>query len=379
MRLLSSTKKSTGSWSACVYRSMSFGRTINKRIKGSVPVAIVLLTCLALHASNALAVEIWISTYEILRLPTSGKAWESVKYAANHIPAAEGGHNSKHDTSTLACALVAVRLNDPVYYKRTADNLIAAIGTELNCEPEDSCNSLSISRNLASYVVAADIIDFKNYDPGREPQFRAWVDKLRTWKHPEDGWSITQKHERRPNNHGTMAGASRIAADVYLGDMNDLARAAQVFKGWLGDRVSYAGFKYGDLSWQADPSRPVGINPMGSTKEGHSIDGVLPDDQRRGGTFTWPPAKENYVYEALQGALVQAAILHRAGYDAFNWQDKALLRAFEWLHNEAKFPAEGDDTWQPHVINYIYGTRFPAPIPSKPGKVMGWTDWTHSR
>ena len=74
-------------------------------------------------------------------------------------------------------------------------------------------------------------------------------------------------------------------------------------------------------------------------------DGVLPDDQRRSGVFRWPPSHENYVYEALQGALVQAVILQRAGYDAFNWQDKALLRAFRWLRDVTEYPATGDDTW----------------------------------
>jgi hypothetical protein len=108
----------------------------------------------------------------------------------------------------------------------------------------------------------------------------------------------------------------------------------------------------------------VGINPPGCVKSGHSIDGVLPDDQRRSGGFTWPPPQENYVYEALQGALMQAVILERAGYDAFAWEDQALLRAFRWLHTQANFPAEGDDNWLPHPINFFYGTDFPAKTPT---------------
>jgi len=53
-------------------------------------------------------------------------------------------------------------------------------------------------------------------------------------------------------------GASRAAIDVYLGDMQDLARTAQVFRGWVGDRSAYAGFSYtNDLSWQAAPTKPA--------------------------------------------------------------------------------------------------------------------------
>ena len=40
------------------------------------------------------------------------------------------------------------------------------------------------------------------------------------------------------------------------------------------------------------------------------------------------------------------------------------------------FPAGGDDTWEPYVINFYYASDFPAPVPSSPGKNVGWTDWT---
>jgi hypothetical protein len=140
----------------------------------------------------------------------------------------------------------------------------------------------------------------------------------------------------------------------------------------------YAGFKYGDLAWQADPSKPVGINPKGATKNGQSIDGVLPDDQRRAGGFTWPPQQENYVWEGLQGAVVQAELLQRAGYDAWNWSDRALLRAVMWETNVARFPAQGDDAWQIWLVNHAYGTTFPASAANS-GKNMGFTDWMYGR
>ena len=134
---------------------------------------------------------------------------------------------------------------------------------------------------------------------------------------------------------------------------------------------------YGELDWQADPAAPVGINPRGATQNGYNIDGVLPDDQRRGGGFTWPPPPENYVYEALQGALLQAELLSRAGYPAYGWGDGALGRAYQWLHHVANYPAAGDDTWQSHLVNARYGTAYPAPVPSSPGKNFGFTDWLY--
>jgi hypothetical protein len=102
---------------------------------------------------------------------------------------------------------------------------------------------------------------------------------------------------------------------------------------------------------------------------------VLPDDQRRAGGWSWPPPKENYVWEGLQGAIVQAELLHHAGYDVYSWQDRALLRAYTWLHTVCTFLAEGDDTWQAWIVNARYGTSFPAG--SGIGKNMGFTDWMY--
>jgi len=241
--------------------------------------------------------------------------------------------------------------------------------------------ALALGRELAAYVIAADLIDLKAHDPGLDANFRSTIKAFLTTPTIDGPDNLIECHEQRPNNWGTHCGGSRVAVAAYLGDLAQLARVAKVFKGWLGDRVSYSGFSYGDLSWQCDPSKPVGINPAGCTKEGHSIDGVLPEEQRRAGAFTWPPPQENYVYGGLQGALVQAVILRRAGYDVFEWQNQALLRAFRWLHTQAQFPATGDDTWEPHIINYYYShvpASFPAPIPSSAGKNVGWTDWTHA-
>ena len=207
--------------------------------------------------------------------------------------------------------------------------------------------------------------------------FRPWLRRALTEK--LGGRTLRSTHEERPNNWGTHAGASRAAVAVYLGDKQDLERTAQVFKHWLGDRGAYSGFDYGkDLSWQCDPARPVGVNPKGCQKKGHSLDGVLPDDQRRSGPFQWPPPHENYVYEALQGAVVQAVILNRAGYDTFEWGDRALLRAYKWLYEVANYPARKDDVWQLPVVDHFWGTHFWDGSPASCGKNMCWTDWTHA-
>ena len=151
-----------------------------------------------------------------------------------------------------------------------------------------------------------------------------------------DGDTLIATHEQRPNTWGTMAGAARMAAALYLGDTADFLRAVYVFKGWLGDRTAHRGFQFGDLSFQADPAVPLGINPPGAMKGGVSVDGALPDDMRRGCSFRPAPCHTVYPWE------------------------------------------QADDTWQPWLLNHAYGPWLRATTPSTPGKVMGFTDWTHA-
>lgn len=313
-----------------------------------------------------------ISSAELALRPMSGTSWTKLKSVADGSLGTPkiSDQNSLHDTNTLAVALVYARTGQVAYRTKAANAIMSAIGTEAGGR------TLALGRNLVSYVIAADLIDLKSYDAAKDQQFRAWLSAVRT--RVLDSKTLINTHEQRPNNWGTHAGASRIAADLYLGDTADLNRAAIVFQGWLGDRAAYAKFSYGQLDWQADPSKPVGINPAGATKSGHSIDGVLPDDQRRAGGFTWPPQKENYVWEALQGAVVEAHLLSRAGYDAWNWSNKAMLRSVNWEYNVNNFPATGDDTWEIWMVNRAYGSSF-AVSSCNTGKNMGYTDWMFGR
>ena len=347
----------------------------------SIRVGVVVPLVMALlFAHSAIGVAqtrgIWISRTEILALPTSGTAWTNLLKAATATCRTPDLSNQDDPANVcvMAKALVYARTGDAKLRLEVVDALWSVIGSL----PYDG-RALALGRELAAYVIAADLIDLRGYDPVLDQQFRTTIETLLRTPTTSGPGNLIECHEKRPNNWGNHCGASRAAVAAYLGDAAELARAAQVFKGYLGDRASYAGFSFGELSWQCDAGKPVGINPKGCLKNGHSVDGVLPDDQRRAGTFRWPAPKENYVYEGLQGALAEAVILHRAGYDVFNWQDRALLRAFQWLHTQASFPATGDDSWEPYVVNKYYGTSFPAPVPSKPGKNVGWTDWTHAR
>ena len=315
---------------------------------------------------------IFISHGEIAALPMSGPAWQTVLNWAQESANSPDLSESKDQTDAVvvAKALVYVRTGQAHFRDEAVDGILAAMGSE------QGSGILAVGRNLAGYIVAADLVGLDGSD---DAQFRAWLDQVRfhVFNGAGPDLSIVSCHETRPNNFGTHCGTSRLAAALYLGDDAEVARAATVFRGYLGDRTAYTGFSFGsDLSWQCDPDQPVGINPAGCQKSNQPLGGVLPDDQRRGGSFTWPPPQENYVWEALQGAVAQARILERQGYDAFNWSDQALLRAVTWVHQQADYEATADDSGTPWLINNVYGSNFPTDSGSRPGKNgLGFYEW----
>jgi Alginate lyase/Bacterial Ig-like domain len=316
---------------------------------------------------------ILISTSELRALPMSGSAWSALKAAAD---ASAGGPNladmnQDNNVRILAKALVYARTGTPSYRAEVISALRSVMGTEAGGE------TLALGRELAAYVIAADLIGLRAADPALDATFRAWLAQLLD-RRLSDGNSLTETHERRPNNWGTHAGASRAAAAAYLGDSAELARAATVFRGWLGERSAYAGFSFGELGWQSNPSQPVGINPPGAAIAGHSVDGVLPDDQRRTGDFTWPPPCGNYPYGALDGALLMAEILHRAGYGSYAWGSRAILRAEQWLASTG-CPPSGDNLWQGPLVDARYGSNFWSGQVVPMGKNFAWTDWLYGR
>jgi hypothetical protein len=373
-------------------RVMEDSRSVGSRARLSrLGVVLALVTTLAglllVPPAGAATIGIWLTGAEIQRLPMSGPAWENVKATADRpLPQPHvSDPTSLHDTSTLAVALVAVRTGDPVYRRKAADAISSAIGTE-KLPSSAGTHHLPICRNATAYVIAADLIDLGSFDPVRDSRFRAWIKALRDEPNgTEEPTGVIYEH--RSNNHGTMCGAARAAISRYLGDGADLARTAQVLRGWLGDRGSFIFDDYspGSESYMADPSQPRPVNPAGATKEGRNVDGMLPAEHARCGTFRWPPCYTIYPWGGLAGAVVNAEILRRAGYaDVFTWQSRALLRAYTRLYELSRTDpvwwdeaTKGDDRWQPWLANHIYGTAFPAVSPTRPGRNMGWTDWTH--
>jgi hypothetical protein len=278
-----------------------------------------------------------LSRADLLSRPMSGAAWTTLKTWADKPAGAPNlsDQNDQDDVVALAKSIVFARTGVASYRTDAIQMLRSAVGTEL---PGDA---LGVARNVAPLALAADFLGW------HDATWSSWLGKLRTWPNPDRAYTLISNQMKRPNNWGTHAGASRIAVDLYLGDRTDLAAAAAVFRGWAGERSAYASFTYGELSWQANRSSPVGVNPVGAVVLGMNVDGILPDDMRRGGVaVTVGAAGISYTWEALQGAVLGATLLSRAGFSSWQWGDQAVRRAVARMYSMG-YPPTGDVDWQP--------------------------------
>ena len=269
---------------------------------------------------------------ELLALPMSGTAWSGLKTVADAPLGTPNlcDQNSKHHLRTLAAALVYARTGVASYGSKARAGVMAALPTQVV-----GCNNatLALGRQLAAYVFSADFADLAGTP---DATFRTWLSAIRTkvigghsvWN------SIRVTHQLAPGNWGAHAGSARIAADLYLGDTTDLAAAAKVTRGFLGDRSAYAGFTdnldANDLSWTCSGSAATYTpEDPACSRSGVNLDGAIATDISRGGALRWPPADPGIPYqlESIQGLGLQVELLYRHGYpDAWSWSSSALKR-----------------------------------------------------
>ena len=325
------------------------------------------------------SIGIWRSPSELAALPTSGTGWtylKSVADAGPGDPVDVSCQDSRHGTATMATALVAARLGTATHRDAVRDAIGAIIGTDhgSTCGHGTDNLSLAVGRNLASYVIAADLIGLRTYDPALDARFRAWIGPLRFAD--LGGRTLAGGDATDPGNWGAYQGASRAAVALYLQDDADIDRSAAALRAWL---TTGEGFRYNsawDLSWACDPDHPTPVNPPCS-RDGHALGGIVVADMRRGAGYQWPPVLTDYPRESLTGRTIQAELLARAGYASFSWGDRALYRAAQRL---LALDALDDGWYEPRINAYWITDRryggFPTSGPSNGRTVLG-TDWTH--
>jgi hypothetical protein len=301
-----------------------------------------------------------------------GSAWQALLAVADaDLGSADlADQDNTNAGRTYAAALVYARTGDKAYGRRVIAELRDVPAVSL-----DDARVLSVARQLAGYVLAADLVGY------RDARFTSFVAGLRTRDiGNHDRWkTLTQTSEDTASNWGAWALASRIAVSRYLHDDADVATAAKVFRGFLGDRSAYSGFRRTedfDPSWSCSPEaewRPV--NPAGCG----ALDGALVEDVSRsaGHSPDLDDVGRTYMWEALGGATLSASLLQRAGFsDVWDWSDRALLRAARFLHRSGGYPPlYSTNQYVPWVLNAAYDVDLGPVQPAGLGRQYGFTDW----
>ena len=308
---------------------------------------------------------------QLAALPTSGPEWESMLSVATESLGTPdlADQDSTVAGQTVAAALVYARTGDDAYRDR-----VITVLTEAEQAPLAYARVLSVARQLAGFVIAADLVDY------RDDSFESWVDDMRTQTFGgHSRWfQITQTSENSANNWGSWALASRIAASAYLGDTKDLDRASQVFRGLMGESDAYAGFQPTedfDPSWACDPENWVPVNPAGC---GELSGAPVEDVSRSGGSApTIDSTGVTYAWEFLGGATLSARVLAHSGYPSvYAWGDQALLRAGRFLADNGGYPApDSVNQYIPWEIDSAYDVSLGPVNAAGFGRQFGFTDW----
>ncbi|MCC6747742.1 MAG: hypothetical protein IT371_08805 [Deltaproteobacteria bacterium] len=354
----------------------------------------------------------------LLTLPTSGDAWTYLRARADEAVSTPLNATSASSPWLPNYAVVAPKYlgaalvyasawsgAKATYRKAVEDALRHVIGSEQAASTDGTASGdalLATCRQLAAWVMAADLIDFNGTLTGSRPgwtgvSFDAWLKTMLTKTIGTHGrWkSISQTHENSASNWGAHCAAARIAVSRYRGDASDVSRAALVVRGFLGDSAAYPAYPPGvtpaagagfqvtagfAASWACPYAATVGgWKPINPASCGPGYDGLVVEDiARSAGAYpSWDATGIGYTYESLGALHLAALLLQGAGYPAFGWSGDALRRGMQWLLREKQLPSSANGSVQRHipwVTNHFYGTTLPTQ-PAAMGRSLAFTDW----
>jgi hypothetical protein len=316
---------------------------------------IAAICCILLNVFSYAQLNLWTSAVELADKPMSGDAWNPVKQHADEDCSNPDVSNQDDQVNVrvLAAAIVYLRTNNNVY----KDKVVNAC-EKLSNSGHPGGRTLAWARESGAYALAADLVGY------RTSAFETWCRNMAEVWQASDNRTLLRMYKQRPNNWGTHAFGSICALYAYL---QDSVRLKEIREYWIQavNGPKPADLDFGsDKSWHPDLNDLRLINPRGAVKQGLNIDGIIPDDMRRNGSFSNPPPKpkSSYHWGALQGQVMAARIFERIGMPIWDVGDSALYRAAYALEVRFKdafggWGAEGDDEWILPFIDDAYGVK----------------------
>lgn len=131
--------------------------------KRNIIITTILATALAIGGLLAVTAKpdyIIISRAELMALPTSGAAWNTVKASADASATPDiCNQDNKADVNALAAGIVYARTGDTAYRTKAISLINAAMASQT-----DGCGNavLAMGRQLGGYVMAADFAEYRD-------------------------------------------------------------------------------------------------------------------------------------------------------------------------------------------------------------------------
>jgi pectate lyase len=331
---------------------------------------------------------IMFSQSEIDAAASSGTAFTQAKAIADTTIGTVNLADQDMDNASIAylAALMYVKTGTTSYKTKVETALAQLPGASTPPRDSDAETGgvLAVVRQLAGWIVAADLVGY------RPSTFTNFVSAIRTRNIGGTGnWDDIRTTSRiTANNWGALALASRVACSAYLADTADLDECANIFRRYTGENravwSSWINTNDHDESW-VDSQPMAGIN--GSSAASTKAGAVVEDICRGPSHPTVDEVALSYSWEALQGAVVVAKLLSRAGYgDCFAWGGSALLRAAQFINGKTPsfstppygaYPPRHDTLqWLPYAINRRYGVNLsPLGSATARGQMVAAAHW----
>ncbi len=327
------------------------------------------------------SIGIWSSKEELASKPMSGDAWNEVLKAANGLstdPVVDlDDQDSNVNVDVLAAAIVYARTGQEQYKTK----VVTALRKVETFVPKG--RSLAWGRETGAYAMAADLIGYRT--PAFEKKMRDMAETYRCSEVTvgDHNATLLEMYLKRPNNWGAMAFGSLAAIYRYLGDTQKLQLIRNHYvQNVVGPMPATTDYDK-DLSWQCKENDPRLINPVNCVKvcggKLVNVEGIIPDDMRRGASCQADPAYTNYPWGQLEGLTMAGRILERAGMPIWSVGDNAICRAATVLQEArfgAQWRAEGDDRWQLPILDKACGKNWKASY-TKPEDKAGL--WQHGK
>lgn len=328
-----------------------------------------------------------ITNLDLMSKPTTGPGWEFLRSQADsdwETPSLSAD-NTKTPAQVLGAALVYARTGNPAYRDKVIAAITAVPGTEAA-----TTIVLPFARNVFGYVVAADLVDMPlDTVADNGETWGGFLHRARVEEFSGNArWiSLEATAGESASNWNAYALSSHLAISLVLGDEAAVQRDIDIYRRFLGDMTSpapafnpTAGYRWNNLgsTWDMTPTLQVGINPYSPVDQ---RGGAIILDASRSAVFPaniccqMDIAGRGYTEESLDGLVAIAMVLKARGLDFTDFENNALLRAYQFLVNHGGPSGYSNGRYLALAMNSWYGTSFDTSPGDSVARHLGYGGW----